>query len=236
MNSLVKVTRLHLNKPQAMFSAPAQIVGTVMLVTALVSLILQRAEVFGGMGDYLDIMRQNNALVFALPGFLIYYGVQAIATTYPFALALGATRRSYVWGTALANVILSAYVALLLLVLLGLELATDHWFANIYAIDVFVLGNGNPLVLGATAFLLTFVSVSIGGFFGGVWVRFGSKGPLLTALVLAVVLAGLLFLFVPYSQEIIAAVTRPLIAAVALGLALLSLLGTWIVMRRASVR
>ncbi|KUF08451.1 hypothetical protein [Leucobacter sp. G161] len=236
MNSLVKVTRLHLNKPQAMFSAPAQIVGTVMLVTALVSLILQRAEVFGGMGDYLDIMRQNNALVFALPGFLIYYGVQAIATTYPFALALGATRRSYVWGTALANVILSAYVALLLLVLLGLELATDHWFANIYAIDVFVLGNGNPLVLGATAFLLTFVSVSIGGFFGGVWVRFGSKGPLLTALVLAVVLAGLLFLFVPYSQEIIAAVTRPLIAAVALGLALLSLFGTWIVMRRASVR
>ncbi|KAM9863294.1 hypothetical protein ACI1US_00798 [Leucobacter sp. BZR 635] len=236
MKSLVKVTRLHLNKPQAMFSAPAQIVGTVMLVTALVSLILQRAEVFGGMGEYLDIVRLNNAMVFALPGFLIYYGVQAIATTYPFALALGATRRSYVWGTALANVILSAYVALLLLVLLGLELATDHWFANVYAIDVSVLGNGNPLVLVVTAFLLTFVSVSIGGFFGGVWVRFGSKGPLLTALVLAVVLAGLLFVFVPYSEEIIAAVTRPIIAVVGIGIALLALLGTWLVMRRASVR
>ncbi|MBP6684175.1 MAG: hypothetical protein KA158_02035 [Leucobacter sp.] len=236
MKPLMKVTKLHLNKPQLMFSAPAQIVGTVMLVTALISLILQRAEVFGGMGDYLDIMRRNNALVFALPGFLIYYGVQAIATTYPFALALGATRRSYVWGTALANVILSAYVALLLLVLLGLELVTDHWFANIYATDVLLLGSGNPLVLAVTAFLLTFASVSIGGFFGGVWVRFGSKGPLLTALVLAVVLAGLLFIFVPYSEAIIAAVTRPILAVVGLAIALLALLGTWIVMRRASVR
>lgn len=236
MKPLMKVTKLHLNKPQLMFSAPAQIVGTVMLVTALISLILQRAEVFGGMGDYLDIMRRNNALVFALPGFLIYYGVQAIATTYPFALALGATRRSYVWGTALANVILSAYVALVLLVLLGLELVTDHWFANIYATDVLLLGSGNPLVLAVTAFLLTFASVSIGGFFGGVWVRFGSKGPLLTALVLAVVLAGLLFIFVPYSEAIIAAVTRPILAVVGLAIALLALLGTWIVMRRASVR
>lgn len=236
MNSLVKVTKLHLNKPQAMFSVPVQIVFVVMLVTALISLVLQRADVFTGMGQYVDVVRSNQALVFSLPGFLLYYGVQAIATTYPFALALGATRRSYVWGTALANVILSVYVALVMLVLLGLELVTDHWFANIYAIDVFLLGNGNPLVLGVTAFLLTFVSVSIGGFFGGVWVRFGSKGPLVTALVLAVVLAVLLFLFVPYSQEIIAAVSRPLIAAVALGLALLSLFGTWIVMRRASVR
>lgn len=236
MKPLMNVTKMHLNKPQMMFSAPAQIVGTVMVVTALISLILQRADVFGGMGGYLGVMQQNNALVFALPGFLIYYGVQAIATTYPFALALGATRRSYVWGTALANIILSAYVALLLLVLLGLELATDHWFANIYAMDVSVLGNGNPLVLVVTAFLLTFASVSIGGFFGGVWVRFGSKGPLLTALVLAIVVAGLLFLVVPFSQEIIAAITRPLLAAVGLAVTLLALVGTWIVMRRASVR
>ena len=89
---LMNVTKMHLNKPQMMFSAPAQIVGTVsMVVTALISLILQRADVFGGMGGYLGVMQQNNALVFALPGFLIYYGVQAIATTYPFALALGAT-------------------------------------------------------------------------------------------------------------------------------------------------
>lgn len=236
MNRIVRVTRLHLNKPQAMFSVPVQIVCAVLVMTAVISLVLQRGGLDPASPDFVDGARMNSGMIWALPGFLIYYGVQAVATTYPFALALGASRRAYVIGTAIANVILAAFITVLMLTLLGIELATNHWFANIYALDVFLLGSGDPLVLAPTVFLLAFGAMSVGGYFGAIWVRFGNRGPTISALVLGLALAILLLVFVPYSQEIIASVTGPVLAAVGLGISLLALLGTWLAMRRASVR
>lgn len=91
-------------------------------------------------------------------------------------------------------------------------------------------------MLAPTVFLIAFVSMSIGGYLGAVWVRFGNKGPTLSAIGLGLVLVVLLLVFVPQAGEILAAVTRPVLAAVAVGVALLALLGTWLAMRRASVR
>lgn len=236
MNRVLRVTRLHLNKPQAMFGVPAQIVVVVLLVTMLIAFILQRAGLDPASEGYVDGARWNQGMIWSLPGFLIYYGVQAVATTYPFALALGATRRAYVFGTAIANVILSLYVAALMVLLLGIELATNHWFFDVYALDVYLLGSGNPILLATTAFLIVLVATSVGGFFGAVWVRYGSKGPSIVALALAVVLALLVLVFVPQAAEIIAAVTPSMLAAVGLGVALLAVAGTWVVMRRAAVR
>lgn len=236
MNRIFKVTRLHLNKPQVMFGVPAQIVGAVLIMTALIAIVLQRAGLDPSQPDFVEGARMNSGMIWALPGFLIYYGVQAVATTYPFALALGASRRAYVLGTAIANAILAAFLTALMLVLLGLELATNHWFANIYALDVYMLGAGDPLVLAPTVFLIAFVAMSIGGYFGAVWVRFGSKGPTISAVAFGLVLVVLLLVFVPQAGEILAAITRPVLAAVAVGVALLALLGTWLAMRRASVR
>lgn len=236
MNSILKVTKLHLNKPAVMFGVPAQIITAVLIVTALIAFILQRAGLDPAAADYADGARWNAGMLWSLPGFLIYYGVQAVSTTYPFALALGATRRAHVLGTALANVLLSLFVAAFMLALLGIELATNHWFFGVYALDVYVLGAGNPLVLFATAFMLTFVSTSLGGLFGAVWVRFGSKGPTIFALALGLVAILLVLIFVPQAEQIMAAITRPLLVAVGLGFAALALLGTWWVMRRASVR
>lgn len=236
MKNIAKVTRLHLNKPAVMFGVPAQIIVIVLVVTALIAFVLQRAGLDPSSSDYAEGARWNGGMIWSLPGFLIYYGVQAVSTTYPFALALGATRRAHVLGTALANVILSLFVASFMLVLLGFELATNHWFFGVYALDVFLLGAGNPFVLFATAFMLTFVSTSLGGLFGAVWVRYGSKGPTFVALGLALVVIVLVLIFVPQAETIIAAVTRPLLAGAGLGVVALALLGTWWVMRRASVR
>lgn len=236
MNHVLKVMRLHLNKAQSMFGVPAQIVGMVLIVTMIISFALQRGGLDPNSADYAGGARMNMGMIWSLPGFLIYYGVQAIATTYPFSLALGATRRAHVFGTACANAVLALFVTALMLVLLGIELATNHWFFGVYALDVYLLGSGNPLVLGVTVFLLTFVSLCIGGFFGAVWVRWGTKGPTVVALALAIVLATLLLIFMPQMKEIVAAITGGVLATVGASIALLSLLGTWIVMRRASVR
>lgn len=236
MKHALKVTKLHMNKASMMFFTPFIIVMAVLVVSVLISLVIQRAGADPASPDFVEGARWNQGMIWSLPGFLVYYGVQAIATTYPFGLALGATRRAHVLGTAIANVILSTYVAALMLLLLGIELLTNHWFMNVYALDVYVLGAGDPLVLFMTGFMLTFVATSIGGVFGAMWVRYGSKGPTFLALGLGLVLVVLLLIFVPQAAEIIAAITRPLLVAVGFGIVALALLGTWWVMRRAAVR
>lgn len=236
MNHLLKVTRLHLGKPGVMFGTPAGIVLIVLLVSAIIAMALQRAGLDPNSPEYVQGARWNQGMIWSLPGFLVYYGVQAVATSYPFALALGATRRAHVFGTALANAILSAFVALFMAALLGIELATHHWFFGLYALDVYLLGSGNPFLLAGTVFLLTFVATSVGGMFGAVWVRFGPKGPTVLALVLALVLAVLVLVFVPQAAAIVGGITTPILAGVALGIAVVALVVTWGVMRRASVR
>lgn len=236
MNHAVKVARLHMNKPQAMFSVPAQIILAVLIITAIIAFALQRAGLDPNAAAYAEGARANMGMVWSLPGFLIYYGVQAVATTLPFAFALGATRRAHVLGTALSNLILSAYVAVIMLVLLWIELATDHWFFGVYALDNYALGSGNGWVLFPTVFLGVFLCTSIGGVFGAVWVRYGSKGPTIVSMAVALVLAVLLLIFVPQFTEIIESITRPLLAAVAVLIAAVCLVGTWLAMRRAAVR
>ena len=59
---------------------------------------------------------------------------------------------------------------MLLLVLLGLELATNHWFMGLYVLDVYATGSGNPLILGLGGFLGTLFCLTVGGLFGAVWV------------------------------------------------------------------
>lgn len=236
MKNIVNIARLQMNKRDVVFVVPAVIVLLVLVVTMIIAFALQRAGLDPASPDYADGARMNGGMVWSLPGFLIYFGVQAIATTFPFALALGATRRAHVLGTAIANLITSAYVGLIMVALLGIELLTNHWFFGVYALDVYLLGAGNPWILFATAFLGTFVCTSIGGVFGAVWVRYGSRGPTILGLVLAVVLATLLLIFVPQFGEIMAAMNGTIVALIGIGVAALSILGTWFSMRRTSVR
>jgi len=212
------------------------IVLAVLVVSAIIAFALQRAGLDPSSPGSVEGARNNQGMVWSLPGFLIYFGVQAVATTFPFAMALGATRRAYVFGTALANLLTSLYVAALMLVLLWVELATGHWFFGLYALDNYAFGAGDPWVLFVTAFLGTFVCTSIGGIFGAVWVRFGNKGPTFLGLGLGLLLASLVLIFVPQAAAIVGAVTRPLLAGVAVGIAVLCLLGTWFSMRRTAVR
>lgn len=236
MRHVKNVVRLHLNKPEVAFAVPLFIMLIVLVISAIISLTLQRVGLDPSNPEFAEGARMNGGAVWSLPGFLIYLGVQAVATTFPFALALGSTRRAYVAGTAVANVILSVYVAFVFVVLLALELATNHWFANIYAIDVYALGSGNFAVLAVTAFLGTFTALSIGGLFGAIWVRFGPRGPLVLGIGLGLLLAILLLIFAPSFSTIIPAITGPMVAGAAVVIGLIAIGGTWVCMRRTAVR
>lgn len=236
MKHIINVTRLHLNKPQMVFSVPLQIIGLVLIISWLITAILQRGGMDPADPGYIEGARGNGGMVFSLPGFLVYLGVQAVATTFPFALALGTTRRSYVAGTAIANLIQAAFITAVMAALLGVELATDHWFFGSYALDNWAFGKGDVWVLIPTVFIGVFVSLSVGGVFGAVWVRFGSKGPTFLALALAVLIVVLLLILVPQFGEIIAGITRFRVALFGIGVAVVALLGTWVCMRRTAVR
>lgn len=236
MNRILNITRLQMNKRDVSFVVPPILVGMVMVVTAIIAIALQRSGIDPDSPDYVSGARANFAIVWSLPGFLVYYGVQAIATTFPFAMALGATRRSYVIGTALANIVTSLYLTAMLLVLLFLELVTNHWFFNIYVLDNYALGQGNPLVLALVVFLGTFFFTSVGGVFAAIWVRFGNRGTIIFSLALGLLLAVLVLVFVPYFGEIFASMTGAKVAWIGLGITLLAILGTWLSMRRTAVR
>lgn len=236
MQRVLNVTRLHFNKPEVSLAVPLYIIGLVLVISWIIAAILIRAGAEPGAASYGDDMRNNLGMVWSLPGFLVYLGVQAVATTFPYALALGTTRRAYVAGTALANILLSVYVTVILAALLALELATGHWFFGAYALDNFAFGSGSFGVLIPTVFLGTFVSLSIGGAFGAVWVRFGSKGPTILALALGLVLVVALLVLVPQIGEIVAGITRPRVAFGAVALAVIAVIGTWLCMRRTAVR
>lgn len=236
MNRITKVARLQMNKVDVTFLVPLFIIVIVMVISAIIVLAIQRAGSDPSSVDYVDGARMNMGMVWSLPGFLVYLGVQAVSTTFPFAMTLGATRRSFVAGTALANLVQSAYVALVMLALLGIELLTNHWFFSMYVLDVYLLGSGDPVQLFLTAFLGTFVCLSLGGVFGAVWVRFGSKGPTMLGLGLGLALAIAILLLVPHFGAIFASMNGAKLALIAAGVAILALLGTWGSMRRTAVR
>lgn len=236
MKHIVSVTRLQMNKPVVTFGAPLFVILTVGLISALIVLALQRAGADPLSDDYIQGARMNAGLMWSLPGFLVYFGVQAVSTTFPLGMVLGATRRSFVWGTALANLVQSLYIALVGVILLMIEKATDHWGAGIYVFDVVMLGNGEPWKFALTLFLGSFTLLSIGGLFGAVWVRFGAKGPLILGLALGLILAGTIVMVAPVIGEVIQWITPGSVAAGASVAAVLIVLATWVAMRRASVR
>ncbi|MBP1326682.1 magnesium-transporting ATPase (P-type) [Leucobacter exalbidus] len=236
MNRITRVTRFHLVKRLEFFVVPLSILLLVLAVSIIVALAIQRTGADTSSPDYIAGAKQNMAIIWSMPGFLIYYGVQAVATSYPLALSLGTTRRNFILGTFIANAIQSAFVAILLVAMLGLELVTNHWFMSVYVLDTFLMGDGNPITLFITAFIGVLVCLTLGGFFGAVWVRFGPKGPMVVGLALGLLLALTVLIIAPRIGEVFAAITSAKMTIAAAVVLVLALGGTWFAMRRASVR
>ncbi|TYD00565.1 hypothetical protein FQ377_03810 [Arthrobacter echini] len=197
MNGIQAATRLHLTKKNMTFGVPVQIVGLVAVISALIALIIWRAGGTPGSAEWITGARSNGGMAFGLLGFLVYLGVQSIATTFPFALTLGSTRKAFVGGTLVWAAVTSAYLAVIYAVLLLVELATDHWFASVYIFDVYYLGTGDLLILLPTVFLGSLSALTIGALFGASWARFGNRGPVFLGAGLAIGLLGLLALVLP---------------------------------------
>lgn len=236
MTALLPTTRLHFNKREISFLVPLYITGTVAVISVLISLLFLRAGSVPGSPDWIMGSQANPGLAYALPGFLVYLGVQSVATTFPFALTLGSTRRSFVAGTLLWAIATSAYLTVVFAVLTLVERATGHWFSNFYIFDVAVLGAGDLTLLIPIVFLATLSMLTIGGVFGASWIRWGARGPQLIGVGIALVIIVALIIILPSVSAILAAFQLWWLAVLAAAVIALSAIGTWLLLRLAIVR
>ncbi|MGO1956894.1 MAG: hypothetical protein ACTH1M_11545, partial [Microbacterium sp.] len=185
---MILTTKLHLNKREITFLVPLYITGVVTVISVLISLLFWRSGSLPGTPGWIQGSQSNPGIAWALAGFLVYLGVQSVATTFPFALTLGASRRGFVGGTFLWNVTVSAYLTLVFAVLTMVEVATGHWFSEFYIFDVYILGAGDMTLLIPLVFLSVLSMLMIGGVFGASWIRYGARGPQFVGIGIAIVL------------------------------------------------
>lgn len=236
MSAVAPAVKLHLNKRQETFVIPLWITAMVALISLVISLLFWRSGNLPGTSEWIQGSRSNPGIAYALAGFLIYLGVQSVASTFPFALTLGSTRRSFVTGTLLWAVITSAYLAAVFAALLTLEVATGHWFAGFYIFDVYVLGAGELTRLLPVVFLATLTLLCVGGVFGASWVRYGARGPQLVGIGVALTLIIALAVAIPWIETLLAAFALWWLAIAAIAVITLCATGTWLLLRSADVR
>lgn len=236
MNNTAAVTKLHFNKREISLLVPASILLLAILISVIIALAMQRGGVDPTSAEYVAGFRNNTGVVGSITGFLVYLGVQAVATTFPFGMSLGTTRRAYTLGTVMYFVVQAAYIAVISVVLLFVEKLTGHWFVSAYALDSGLLGDGNPFKLAVIMFVLTLTAMSIGGVFGAVFVKAGAKGPLILGISLGLVLALAILFTVPYFSAIFASGVMAKLLGAGLVIALVANCGTYLGLRTASVR
>jgi len=231
MSQTLAVTRIHFVRRELTFLRPIMIVVAATLLSMLVYAVLFRFGIAGA-GD----ARYNAAQVYALPGFYAYLGVAMVSTSFPFGLAVGATRRAYAGGTLIAYLALSAYTTVLMTALLGLELLTNHWFAGMYIFDVYALGAGDPVRCAITVFLACLALLSVCGAFAASWIRFRGYGPV--GIAVGVIVVGALTLLVagPRIWDLFAGFRLWWLVVAAIVVSVLAQTGTYLFLRRANVR
>jgi hypothetical protein len=230
------VFRLHYAKRVMMLGVPLYILAGVLAFSAIISLIFWRAGSEIGSPDWIEGSRNNQGMLWAFIGFMVYMGVQSVATTFPLGLSLGSTRRSFTLGTLLSHVALAAYLAAITAVVFLLEVATNHWFVGFYLTDVIILGDGDLGRLLTIQFLTVLTALSVGAAFAAVWVRFGNRGTTLMSLGLGIALAAALVLLVPSLPGIAEAFRLWWLAVAAIVVIAISALAEYLCLRRASVR
>ena len=224
------VVALQYGNAYRMLGVPLIILGAVVALTVAISVIVLRAGGDLGRADF------NASVLYSVLGYTVAIGVQNVSSSFPFALALGSTRRTFVLGNLVTALAQSLLVAVLSVALLGVEVATRGWFIGASAFGSVLLGDGDPLVLGGVVFATMLGALSVGGVFGASWIRFGARGPLALSLGAAVVVVLLLLLLLPQLVALAAAFRPWWIAAGIAALIGLATVGEYLFLRRASVR
>lgn len=135
--------------------------------------------------------KYNQAIFWAIPGFLISHGALTANRGFAGSLAFGSTRHNFWAGTALGFVITSLVVVAVGLVLLAIESATGYGVGVSY-LTVTAMDNGNPLIVVISLFLMCLMSLFAGMGFGGIYRAAGVVWTVISVVAVVLLLLGLI--------------------------------------------
>ena len=222
------VVALQYTVPTRMVTTPLGILVAVVVAMTAVTVVVVRA---GG-----SAIEYNGAVVWSLFGFVVAVGVQAVSATFPLALALGATRRTFTAGLLLTAALESVMLTAAALLLLGAETATGGWFVGARVLGDATLGGGNPLLLVASFFGYSLTALSVGGLYGAAYTRFGARGPAMIGIGTAFVVVVALLLLLPLIAAAVTALGTWSLVITGAAIVVVSTIGEYLLLRRASVR
>ncbi|MGA7418274.1 MAG: hypothetical protein WB765_20440 [Acidimicrobiales bacterium] len=166
MTTLLNVPRYHLVQRFNYVELPWAILAFVFLIDVVILALTPAGHdpnrYVGGLGS-----------IFV---FVFILGLQSVARSLPFGLALGASRRSYYLGTGLLAVSLAAVYGLAIVVLQAVERATGGWGMNMGFFRVPYILQGSWYLTWLTSFVVFTLLFAYGMWFGLVYRRWSLPG------------------------------------------------------------
>jgi hypothetical protein len=171
MTTWIKVARAHLVGQMNYLLYPWLILG----LNFVIANVINAATGDGHSGE-----------LFAIYAAFVAMGVVTVVRWFPFALALGVSRRTYFMGITLLALILSAVDGLVLTLFQGLESATNGWGSGLHFFRVPYIFAGPWYLTWLTSFVLLTVCFVYGMWYGIVFRRWNLFG-LMTFIIVQVV-------------------------------------------------
>jgi hypothetical protein len=166
MSTYINVARYHLVQRFNYFILPWAILVFVFGVDVV---ILALTPVGDSSHRYVGGLASIFVIVFVL-------GIQSVARSLPFGLALGVSRRSYYLGTALLAAAFAAVAGVVITVGQAIERATGGWGINMGFFRVPYILNGPWYLTWVTCFVALTLLFFYGMWFGLVYRRWGLVG------------------------------------------------------------
>ncbi|MGH3236449.1 MAG: hypothetical protein ACRDOH_24970, partial [Streptosporangiaceae bacterium] len=199
MSTWINVARYHLAKRVDYLMVPwawltfAFVVDLVIFVMVPVS--HHSVLTAHGIVQVQDTAGRDAGGLFAIVVIFFALGIQSVARSLPFALALGVSRRSYYMGTGLLAVTISVCYGLVLTALQAIERATNGWGVSTHIFRVPYILDGPWYLTWLTTSVALALLFVYGMWFGIVYRRWNLIGTLtFTAAQVTVLLAAALLI------------------------------------------
>ena len=166
MTTYINIARYHLVQRMNYLVLPWAILTFVFLVDVI---ILESTPAGDSSHRYVGGLASIFIIAFAL-------GVQSVARSLPFGLALGVSRRSYYLGTALLAAALAAVTATVITVGQAIERASNGWGIRMGFFRVPYILNGSWYVTWLTSFVAMTLLFVYGMWFGLIHRRWNLVG------------------------------------------------------------
>lgn len=183
------VVRLHFVNTATTIVVPWLVMAGIFAINLLVWAIIYSAAAPEDRAKIAESTQWSGS-IFYIFVYMLVVAVQAIATTFPFALGFSVTRRDYYLGTALTFILLSAGYSVVLTLLSLIEDATSGWGLHGRMFTAVYFGGDAWYQRLFVFFVGLAFFFFVGSIFAAVWVRWKQYGLLGLALALALLIIG----------------------------------------------